>query len=101
MQPFVQAFAVAAVLAGTGCSQPYGYGGAGYGDISPYGYGYPSGYSYAGPSYAYAPPPYAYGGIIGVERDDRRRDDWRRHYGENRDRDDQHWHGNQPGSDRS
>ncbi len=100
MRPFIQAFAAAAVLTGAGCSQPYGYGAASYGDIPAYGYGYPGGYSYAGPGYAYAPPPYAYGGIIGVERDDRRRDDWRHHDGENRDRDYQHWHGNQPGSDR-
>ncbi len=100
MRPIFQAFAAAAVLASTGCSQPYGYSTAGYGVGPPYGYGYPGGYSYAGPGYAYAPPPYAYGGVIGVGGDSWRRDDWRRYDGGNRGRDDQHWRGNQPGSDR-
>lgn len=91
MRALTRAFAAAAVLAGTACSQPYGYGGVGYGGVGygtggpGYGY-YNPGYGYTGLGYAYAPP-LAYGGFY--EGRDWGHGDWRR----DRWRQDGGWHG--------
>jgi hypothetical protein len=67
MRALFGALAVAAVLAGSACSQPYGgYGDPGYG--SGYGYAAPGPPAYGGyGDPGYASPPYG-------DRDDRRRD---------------------------
>jgi len=75
MRVLFGALAVTAVLSGSACSQPYGYGDPGYG--SGYGYAPPApAYGYGAPGYGYAAPPYPYG-----DRGNGRREEWRREQG--------------------